>query len=61
MGDGLKAPPQPRSRRSFTLIPKKKALLLLAVLGTLGVLELSVLAMPASLPLWEAFLTVRGY
>jgi hypothetical protein len=36
-------------------------MLLLAVLGTLGVLELSVLAMPASLPLWEAFLTVRGY
>jgi putative photosynthetic complex assembly protein 2 len=40
---------------------RRQAMLLLAVLGTLGVLELSVLAMPASLPLWEAFLTVRGY
>jgi putative photosynthetic complex assembly protein 2 len=40
---------------------RRQGMLLLAVLGTLGVLELSVLAMPASLPLWEAFLTVRGY
>lgn len=40
---------------------RRQAMLLMAVLGTLGVLELSVLAMPASLPLWEAFLTVRGY
>jgi putative photosynthetic complex assembly protein 2 len=40
---------------------RRQALLLLAVLGTLGVLELSVLAMPTALPLWEAFLALRGY
>lgn len=40
---------------------RRQGMLLLAVLGTLGVLELSVLAMPVSLPLWEAFLALRGY
>jgi hypothetical protein len=36
-------------------------MMLLSVLGVLGVLELAVLGMPISLPLWEAFLAVRGY
>lgn len=40
---------------------RRQAMLLLAVLGTLGVFELSVLAVPATLPLWEAFLALRGY
>lgn len=40
---------------------RRQGMLLLAVLGVLGVLELAVLGMPISLPFWEAFLTVRGY
>jgi hypothetical protein len=36
-------------------------MMLLSVLGVLGVLELSVLGMPITLPFWQAFLDVRGY
>ena len=40
---------------------RRQGMMLLSVLGVLGVLELAVLGMPISLPLWEAFLAVRGY
>jgi putative photosynthetic complex assembly protein 2 len=40
---------------------RRQGMMLLSVLGVLGVLELSVLGMPVSLPLWDAFLTLRGY
>jgi hypothetical protein len=36
-------------------------MMLLTVIGALSVLELAVLGAPIQLPLWEAFLTVRGY
>jgi hypothetical protein len=35
--------------------------MLLTVIGALSVLELAVLGAPIQLPLWEAFLAVRGY
>jgi len=40
---------------------RRQSMMLLVVLGVLGVLELCVLATPTSLPLWNAFLDVRGY
>jgi len=40
---------------------RRQSMMLLAVLGSLGVLELGVLATPINLQLWEWFLTVRGY
>lgn len=39
----------------------RQAMMLLTVIGALSVLELAVLGMPIQLPLWEAFLDVRGY
>ncbi len=40
---------------------RRQSMMLLAVLGSLGVLELGVLATPRNLQLWEWFLAVRGY
>ena len=40
---------------------RRQGMMLLSVLGVLGVLELSVLGMPVTLPFWQAFLDVRGY
>jgi putative photosynthetic complex assembly protein 2 len=40
---------------------RRQGMMLLSVLGVLGVLELSVLGMPITLPFWQAFLDVRGY
>jgi putative photosynthetic complex assembly protein 2 len=40
---------------------RRQSMMLLAVIGGLSVLELAVLGTPMNLPLWEAFLTVRGY
>lgn len=40
---------------------RRQSMMLLAVLGSLGVLELGVLATPINLQLWEWFLAVRGY
>jgi putative photosynthetic complex assembly protein 2 len=40
---------------------RRQGMMLLSVLGVLGVLELAVLGMPVSLPLWDAFLALRGY
>ncbi len=39
----------------------RQSMMLLTVIGALSVLELAVLGAPIQLPLWEAFLTVRGY
>lgn len=39
----------------------RQAMMLLTVIGGLSVLELAVLGAPIQLPLWEAFLAVRGY
>lgn len=39
----------------------RQAMMLLTVIGGLSVLELAVLGAPVQLPLWEAFLAVRGY
>lgn len=39
----------------------RQAMMLLTVIGVLSVLELAVLGAPIQLPLWEAFLAVRGY
>ncbi len=39
----------------------RQAMMLLTVIGALSVLELAVLGAPIQLPLWEAFLAVRGY
>lgn len=39
----------------------RQSMMLLTVIGALSVLELAVLGAPISLPLWEAFLDVRGY
>ncbi len=40
---------------------RRQSMMLLTVLGTLGVLELAVLATPLNLTLWQWFLAVRGY
>ncbi len=40
---------------------RRQSMMLLAVLGTLGVLEHAVLGTPINLKLWEWFLAVRGY
>ena len=40
---------------------RRQSRMLLAIIGVLSVLELAVLGTPMNLPLWEAFLTVRGY
>ncbi|NCW45942.1 MAG: DUF3623 family protein [Gemmatimonadaceae bacterium] len=40
---------------------RRQSMMLLAVIGTLSVFELAVLGAPIQLPLWEAFLAVRGY
>jgi putative photosynthetic complex assembly protein 2 len=40
---------------------RRQSMMLLTVIGALSVLELGVLGAPISLPLWEAFLAVRGY
>jgi putative photosynthetic complex assembly protein 2 len=40
---------------------RRQGMMLLAVLGVLGVLELAVLGMPVTLPFWQTFLEVRGY
>jgi putative photosynthetic complex assembly protein 2 len=40
---------------------RRQSMMLLSVIGALSVLELAVLGTPMNLPLWEAFLTVRGY
>jgi putative photosynthetic complex assembly protein 2 len=40
---------------------RRQSRMLLAIIGALSVLELAVLGTPMNLPLWEAFLTVRGY
>ena len=39
----------------------RQSMMLLTVIGALSVLELAVLGMPIQLPLWQAFLDVRGY
>jgi putative photosynthetic complex assembly protein 2 len=39
----------------------RQSMMLLTVIGALSVLELAVLGAPIQLPLWEAFLAVRGY
>jgi putative photosynthetic complex assembly protein 2 len=39
----------------------RQSMMLLTVIGVLSVLELAVLGAPIQLPLWEAFLAVRGY
>jgi putative photosynthetic complex assembly protein 2 len=39
----------------------RQSMMLLTVIGVLSVLELAVLGMPIQLPLWQAFLDVRGY
>jgi putative photosynthetic complex assembly protein 2 len=39
----------------------RQAMMLLTVIGGLSILELAVLGAPIQLPLWEAFLAVRGY
>jgi len=40
---------------------RRQSMMLLAVLGVLGILELGVLATPVNLQLWQWFLSVRGY
>lgn len=40
---------------------RRQSMMLLTVLGTLGILELAVLATPLNLQLWQWFLAVRGY
>lgn len=40
---------------------RRQARMLLTVIGALSVLELAVLGLAMQLPLWDAFLTVRGY
>ncbi len=40
---------------------RRQAMMLLAVLGALGVLELAVLGAPVNLALWDWFLALRGY
>lgn len=40
---------------------RRQSRMLLAIIGALSVLELAVLGTPMNLPLWEAFLAVRGY
>lgn len=40
---------------------RRQSRMLLVVIGALSVLELAVLGTPMNLPLWEAFLVVRGY
>ena len=40
---------------------RRQSMMLLTVLGTLGILELTVLATPLNLQLWQWFLAVRGY
>jgi|GEM_PF-694419 len=40
---------------------RRQSMMLLTVLGTLGILELTVLATPLNLQLWQWFLDVRGY
>jgi len=40
---------------------RRQAMMLLAVLGALGVLELGVLGTPVNLALWQWFLDLRGY
>ncbi len=40
---------------------RRQSMMLLAVLGALGVLELAVLGTPKQLPFWDAFLDVRGF
>jgi putative photosynthetic complex assembly protein 2 len=39
----------------------RQSMMLLTVIGALSVLELAVLGAPINMPLWEAFLAVRGY
>jgi putative photosynthetic complex assembly protein 2 len=39
----------------------RQGMMLLTVIGALSVLELAVLGAPIHLPLWDAFLAVRGY
>lgn len=39
----------------------RQSMMLLTVIGALSALELAVLGMPIQLPLWQAFLDVRGY
>lgn len=39
----------------------RQSMMLLSVIGALSVLELLVLGAPINMPLWEAFLAVRGY
>ena len=40
---------------------RRQSLMLLSVIGALSVLELAVLGAPLNVPLWDAFLAVRGY
>jgi putative photosynthetic complex assembly protein 2 len=40
---------------------RRQARMLLVIIGALSVLELAVLGTPINLPLWQAFLDVRGY
>jgi hypothetical protein len=35
--------------------------MLLSVIGALSVAELAILGAPLTVPLWEAFLAIRGY
>jgi putative photosynthetic complex assembly protein 2 len=49
-----------RALRSLTPF-RRQALLLLSVIGALSVAELAILGAPLTVPLWDAFLAIRGY
>jgi len=40
---------------------RRQAMMLLSVIGVLSVAELAILGAPLTVPLWEAFLAIRGY
>jgi len=40
---------------------RRQAMMLLSVIGALSVAELAILGAPLTVPLWEAFLAIRGY